>query len=512
MLQVRGRRINRGPAAIERPLPPPVGGWNARDALDAMKPFDAVILDNWFPRESDVTVRNGCTLHCNTGEGNYPVQTIAEWKASTQRKLVVGCHGKLINATTSTPATLGSGFSSNRWKWVNFAERLFFVNGTDAPQDYDGSTLSATSWSGSGLTVSNLSDVAVFKERLFFIEKNTLNFWYAGLQSITGTLTKFPLKYTGSFGGTLRAIGTITSDGGAGQDDLIAFFLSSGEVIIYQGSDPGAANDWNRVGTFVLGPPIGNASLVQFGADLVAITDGAYVPLTKVMPFGRLRTSSLNLSDKISLAVSEAMRLYRDNDGWQAVFYPRGSMLLFNVPRSTTSFEQHVMNTDTQAWCRFTGWNFPVFGLFSDNLYAGSTDGKVYHCDSGFSDAGSPIVADAQTAWNYFGSSDRLKNFTMARVILSAVSDPAALISIGTDYDISVPTSTLTTAAVASGGVWDQAIWDQDTWGGANQSIKAWQGVNGLGFSASMRLRVSLTSQNVSWRSSAMVMKPAGLV
>ena len=256
MLQIRGRQINRGPAAVERPLSPPVGGWNARDALDAMKPYDAVILDNWFPRQSDVTVRGGYTLHCDTGEGANSVLTLAEWKASTNRKLVAAVNGKLVNVSTSTPSTIGSGYTNNRWKWVNFSERLFLVNGTDAPLDWDGTTLTSTNWSGSGLTISNLSDVTVFKERLFFIEKNTLNFWYAGLQSITGTLTKFPLQYTGSFGGTLQGIGTITSDGGEGRDDLIAFFLSSGEVIIYQGSNPGDANSWARIGTFSLVLPL----------------------------------------------------------------------------------------------------------------------------------------------------------------------------------------------------------------------------------------------------------------
>jgi hypothetical protein len=512
MLQLRGRQVNRSPAAVERPVSPPVGGWNARDALDAMKPFDAVILENWFPRQSDVTVRGGFTQHCDTGEGANAVLTLAEWKALTNRKLVAAVNGKLINVTTSTPSTIGSGYSNNRWKWVNFAQRLFLVNGTDAPLDWDGTTLTSTAWSGSGLTISNLSDVTVFKERLFFIEKNTLNFWYAGLQSITGTLTKFPLEYTGSFGGVLQGIGTITSDGGEGRDDLIAFFLSSGEVIIYQGSNPGDANSWARIGTFFLGPPIVGSNLLKYGSDLIAITDGAYTPLTKVLAFGRTQPSALDLSDKISLAVSEAMRLYRDNAGWQSIFYPRGRMLIFNVPRSTTSFDQHVMNTDTQAWCKFTGWNFPTFALYDNDLFAGGTNGKIYKCNDGFADDGAAIVADAQTAWNYFGSSDRLKNFTMARIIFSAVSDPGALLSVGTDFDINVPTSTVSTSAVVSGGIWDNAIWDQDVWGGATQAVRGWQGVTGVGYSASMRLRVSLTSQSVSWRSSAMIMKPAGLV
>jgi hypothetical protein len=165
----------------------------------------------------------------------------------------------------------------------------------------------------------NLSDVAVFKERLFFIEKNTLKFWYGGLKAVTGALTAFDLQYTGSFGGTLKAIGLINSDGsGTSSANLIAFYLTSGEVIIYAGSDPGDATNWSRVGTFMLSPLVGNWPTVQYGSDLVCITDGAYVQMTKVMPFGRNERSDIDLSDKIQLAVSEAMRLYRSNSGWWA--------------------------------------------------------------------------------------------------------------------------------------------------------------------------------------------------
>lgn len=510
----RRPRINRGPQAVSRPMPPPVGGWNAKDALDGMKPTDAVILENWFPRESDVVTRSGSSLHCDTGEGSFSVQTLAEYKAGTTRKLLAAVNGKLIDVTTSTPSTIGSGFTSNRWRWVNFGEKIFLVNGVDAPQDWDGTTRTATAWSGSGLTIANLSDVCVFKERLFFIEKNTLNFWYASLQAVTGTLTKFPLKYSGSFGGTLKGIGTLTVDGGSGQDDLILFFLSSGEVIVYQGSDPGVAADWSRIGTFIIGPPVGDAPLIQYGNDLVAITQSAYTPITRVAALRQTQgaSSSLDLSDKISGAVSSAIRSYKDNVGWQATFFPAGNKLIVNVPRSTTYFDQHVMNLNTKAWCKFTGWNMPCFGTFNDLLYGGGTDGKVYQCDTGYSDNSTAIVADGQPAWNYFGSSDRLKNFTMARVIFSATADPGAAMSFGTDFVISVPTASVTTASADPGGVWDEAVWDVDVWAGATQAIQAWQGITGEGYAASMRLRVSVTSQDVGWLSANVVMKPGGMV
>lgn len=506
------RRVFRGATAVSKPLYVPIGGWNARDALDGMKPTDAVILENLFPREGDVVSRGGYELHCDTGEGANEVMTLAEWKAGALRKLIAGCNGKLINVTTDTPATLGTGFTNDRWRWVNFSERIFFVNGSDAPQDWDGTTLTSTSWSGSGLTITNLSDVCVFKERLFFIEKNTLNVWYAPLQTITGALTKFPLKYSGSFGGILKAIGTMSIDGGSGADDLIMFFLSSGEVIVYQGSDPAVADDWARVGTFYISPPIRDASLVQYGSDLITITHGAYTPITKVMAYGRATPSQLDLSDKISGAVRQATSAYYDNTGWQAIFYPFGRKLIFNVPRSTNAFDQHVMNVDTKAWCKFTGWDFPVFGLFNDLLYGGGLDGKVYQCDTGYIDGEDPIICDGQTAWNYFGASGQLKNFTEARIIFAAVSDPGATITFGTDFSISVPTAAVETASTDPGGIWDIGLWDVALWAGSTQVVTGWVGINGEGYSGSLRLRLSLTAQSVAWRSGNVIMKPGGMV
>src|SRR4051812_41895359 len=40
-------------------LPPPVGGWNKRDALPSMPPGDAVRLDNWIPDTASVRLRKG---------------------------------------------------------------------------------------------------------------------------------------------------------------------------------------------------------------------------------------------------------------------------------------------------------------------------------------------------------------------------------------------------------------------------------------------------------------------
>lgn len=46
-------------------IPAPVGGWNARDALDAMPPTDAVKLVNWIPRAGYVQSRGGFSIHAS---------------------------------------------------------------------------------------------------------------------------------------------------------------------------------------------------------------------------------------------------------------------------------------------------------------------------------------------------------------------------------------------------------------------------------------------------------------
>jgi len=48
-------------------VPPPVGGWDTRNALADMPVENAVILDNWFPSTDKVTVRKGHTSHATGG-------------------------------------------------------------------------------------------------------------------------------------------------------------------------------------------------------------------------------------------------------------------------------------------------------------------------------------------------------------------------------------------------------------------------------------------------------------
>lgn len=502
----RGSRVSRSVA-----IPPPVGGWNARDALDQMKAEDAIVLDNWFPAENEIVSRRGYAEHCDTGEG-AAIESIHEYAGDGSRVLIAGCNGKLLNVSTSTVSSLATGFTENRWHGTNYKDRLFLVNGTDTPQTYDGSSVAGGGWSGSGLTDTNLIAVHAHKERLYFIEKNTTNLWYAASAgNVTGTLNKYDVGALGNISGKLVCMGTITQDGGDGVDDLFCAITSSGDVAIFQGSNPGDANAWSLAGIFHIGAPIDAFSTLKVGSDLVVITRDGFIPLTRVLPFGR-STQTNAISDKIAHAAQTAVSQYAANDGWQILLYPAGQQLLFNVPTNATTRHQYVMNTETQAWCRYTGINANCWALFNDSPYFGAADGVVYEWDTGYDDNGAAIVTDAQTAWNYFGDRGSLKHFKMARLLLVSDGQPGLVIGFGADFNTTVPTNTVTTPSDTISAVWDEAVWDVDIWGGAETSNVVWQGITGIGYCGQLRARTSNDDRLVRWRSWTVVYESGGLI
>lgn len=174
-------------------LPPPIGGLNARDSLANMKPEDAILLDNWFPRTTDVAVRRGFVSHA-TFTGNCEMVIVYSGLTGTKVFVAVDTtNDAIIDATAggaiSTPVVGGAGptvqaLTSPRFDYVNYGtpggQFLSLVNGANTPLQYDGTTWSASTMTG--VTTSTLFTNAVYAERLWFGAKDTFNVWYLGVQ------------------------------------------------------------------------------------------------------------------------------------------------------------------------------------------------------------------------------------------------------------------------------------------------------------------------------------------
>jgi len=472
----------------------PIGGWNARDALSAMPPTDAVILDNWIPKPGSVELRNGSSTWVSGITG--AVETLMQWAATGSRKLIAAANNAFYNVSSSgaVGASIHSGHTNNRWQFVNFgvsgSNYLLMFNGSDNPLKYDGTTVSANVITGSGLTQSNLIHVNVFKQRVFMIEKNTLNFWFLPVQTIAGAASKFDLSSFCRKGGELQAMATWTIDGGDGQDDYAVFLTTEGEALVYRGTDPSLTSAWFLVGVYNIGRPIGRRCFEKVGSDVVVITEDGFVPLSKELITGRA-APKVAISDKISGAVSIAVQNYRGNFGWQAIIYPQGNWTLFNVPlQENSTTHQYVQHQLTGSFFRITGLNAFCWEVYGGNLYFGTT-GQVVKADTGMEDYGSVnIVADVQTAFSPFKSNAIQKRFTMVRPVFLATGSVSPAITLNTDYQVNAPSS-LVASIGATGATWDVDPWDTSSWSTDFSVQKGWQSVAALGYAGGMRMQVS---------------------
>lgn len=353
----------------------------------------------------------------------------------------------------------------------------------------------------SGVDPKTFAFVIVFANRLWFIQKNSLNAYYLPVSSFGGQAQLFPMQALFRRGGSLVSMGVWTVDGGYGMQDYLCFVTSEGEIAVFGGTDPSQASTFTLVGVYQLGSPMGFRSFMKYGGDLLYIGKDGLGQISTLLASSRINTN-VNLSGKIQGAISAATTLYANNYGWCLTLYPLNNMVIVNVPVALGQQQQYVMNTITGAWCNFTGWNANHWERFNDQIYFGS-NGYVGLAWNGFNDNGTNINALAQQAFNEFGTPLQ-KRFTMIRPILWTNGTPALAAGMNTDYDQNVPQSTLSFLPT-SFAVWDSALWDQGVWGGSLQIAKAWQGVVGVGMTGSPTLKAAVNGTETHWAASDIV-------
>lgn len=505
--------IKRAQKSMPLAVPAPVGGWNTRDSLDAMEETDAVILDNWFPGLGSCSIRGGTSSYA-TGLG-AAVKTLAEFNAGALRKFIAGANGRIWDISSAgAGVSLAAGFANDIWNWAQFDDssggaRMGLVNGSDAPQLYNGTAVSAMTVSGP--TIANLNGIHIHKNRSYFWDDRTQDVWYSATNALGGVLTKFPLGRLQGTGGNLTAMGTYAFDSaGEGPQDYAVFLLSSGDVLMYAGSDPGSATDWTLRGRYNIGAPISKRAVKKVGAELMMVTKAGYVPLSTVLAQGRFNEQSA--SGKIRGAALAAVTAYGSQFGWEVFHYPRKNQLIVNAPVSATQIVQHVMNTETQAWCRFTGINAQCWGSYNDLPYFGKGDGTVWLYDTGFGDGGATINADGQCAWNYLGDRRVEKRATMVRPLLRTTGGSVTYnVSVGFDFQL-LTTSFDVSAPTTTSSPWDTSPWDVTPWADDGVTSGIWSSVVGLGYAIACRLRIFTATQGVDWLATTFVVEPGGIL
>lgn len=502
----RGTARGKIMSSVTRPAP--TLGWNTRDSVANMKPGYAIRLLNWFPTPNDCVVRGGNEQHA-TGfdSGAGAVETLAVYNAMNGTSKLFGATDTGIYDATSAGAVGATVLARTeaRHQCTNFGDGttnwLIMVNGTDKPAYYSGSAWTAvdgaTTPALTGITTTKLIHVCVHKGRLFFIEKDSLSYWYLAAGAAGGALTEFDLSSILSRGGYLMWMATWTRDGGLGPDDYAVFMSSEGQVAVYAGNNPSSASAWTLVGIYDIGRPLGRRSYVEMNGDLIIMTENGIFPMSVALQ-AEGQDKRTAITDIIDKAFNSAALLYGDQFGWEAVIHPRQSALVCNIPQASDTRAQYVMNTITKAWCQFDSWNANCFAVMGGELYFGMT-GEVRKAWSGMSDNGSDIIADGKTSFDYLGGGAVNKRFGMYRPILLVDGSFSFLTDIDVDFSDDDIVGTATYSAPAE-ALWDDAEWDDAVWGGGLTVVRQWTSPSeNIGFCVAGKIRVATNSLEVHW-------------
>jgi hypothetical protein len=284
--------VQRNAASVES-LAAPGGGWNARDVISNMEPAHAITLTNWFPATSSVNLRGGATTYATGMSGQ--VQTLMDYNGAATSKLFAIDAGGLkiweVTAGGAAVATTVSGLTNAWWEYTNISTAggnyFYCVNGSDKPRLYDGTTWTAIDGGSTpaitGVTTTNLNNVLLFKNRLWFIEKNTLKAWYLPTSSIGGVAQSYDLSSIAREGGYLVSFDVLSLDAGYGLDDNLVFITSEGELIVYRGTDPASAATWILIGVWQMGAPVTKRCMLKWGGDVLVNTLDGLIPLSAVL-------------------------------------------------------------------------------------------------------------------------------------------------------------------------------------------------------------------------------------
>ena len=363
-----------------------------------------------------------------------------------------------------------------------------------------------------GVDSSNFINVNLFKNRLYFTQKNTLACWYLDVNAIGGVANPLYFGSIARNGGYLQAMGTWTLDAGQGADDYAVFVTSMGEVIVYNGTDPTSSTTWALKGVWQMGQTFNRRCFFKWAGDLLLLTQDGLVPLASALQSSRL-DPRVNLTDKIYYPISQAATNFYANFGWQIQYFASENMLILSIPTSA-GMEQYVMHTITKAWARFTGIQAYCWEVSGDNTMHFGGDGFVGNFYTASSDNGTNITATVQQAYSYFDSPGQNKRFTMVRPILQSDGGlPSVLCGLSVDFQPIDNSGAISfNPSSQSVGVWDTAKWDANNWGGGLITTRIWQGVTGIGFAGSINLTAVAQGIELHWASSDYVMEAGGVL
>ena len=368
-------------------IPAPFGGINTRDAAVGLPQNYATILINWIPGPGYISTR-GPTTQANAGVGTNIYSINTHPNGDTLLGTSAGAIWEMGGG-----AALVTGLNGTDWHGNIFQDRTILCSGFDTPRIYDGSAIATGSYSGSGLTASNLYGSITFKGRVYYWEAAQRFFWYAAAAAFQGALSKYDVSTFCRTAGYIVSMCPMTNDGGNGPDDYLAILFSSGEVLMFQGDDPGSATSWQMIGSFLTAAMTGRRCWAIVGSATLVVTKQGVVDLAKALAVGP--------SDASATVGVQIRDFEEQNTVENVLIHDVRNHILWLVNRTDNTGDPvanvYGMDVDSRAW-------FQALGIDSSTTFnAGYSSGRVMYAKGQVIHYGPDRDHDGSTSDSMYG-------------------------------------------------------------------------------------------------------------
>lgn len=300
-----------------------------------------------------------------------------------------------------------------------------------------------------------------YRNRLFFIERSSMNAWYLPLNATGGKLGMIPLSGAASEGGKLLFGAVWSIDAGDGTDDKCVFATDRGELLIFTGSNPGDINNWKQEGRYQIPPPMGMNAHIQVGGDLLIATVDGLVPTSAAITkeAGQLDLAAVSYNIR-SMWREEAID--KREWPWTMKRWDEYGGMFVTLPGGKPGKQRCLgINTATIAWCRFTGWDATCFMMMRGDMFFGTQTGKIMQADRGGTDDGAPYVATLVGGWGSLQSQPSHLVWYQSRAsFLASAGQPfQPQLSACVDFIVTLPPPPQAGPDPGLADVWDQGLW-----------------------------------------------------
>lgn len=343
-----------------------------------------------------------------------------------------------------------------------------------------------------GVDSADLSQVNAYRSRLYFVESGTFSAWYLPVDSLGGAAAELSLRGIFQKGGSLLFMATWSLDAGDGVDDKAVFVTTEGEAAVFEGSYPGG-DDWSLVGRYELAPPMGKNCTMKAGGDLLIATREGIIPISAAITKD---VAALSLS-AVTKAIEPEWKkevLARSDLPWEMLKWPSYNMAIIALPtEGQLSPYCFVVNVQTGAWTKYTGWDTRCLGLFAEWAYFGTSTGTVMKAESSGADDGLTYECVVVGQFDHLGDvgPTHLLHQMRSTFLASVPFTPKAGVSV--NYVVTLPAAPAAAPGVASGNEWDVGLWDVAIWDAAG--VKAvttrWNSVGKNGFIVAPQMQIT---------------------